>query len=94
MSEFMNDETDCFWKKLPIICRSDQDIEILLGDIFELSGYSNEFDYSKLFQTKDNNGDLIIDTIAKIKEFKNRVNSTRKYKINMFCFFFKFIKYF
>ncbi|MEY8797510.1 hypothetical protein [Francisella philomiragia] len=61
------------WDDLPSICSEDQDIEVLLDDIYELNIYPNMYfdsNYSNLFQLKDGYGKLEIDTIADIRKFK------------------------
>ncbi|AVC44963.1 hypothetical protein B4919_09300 [Francisella tularensis subsp. novicida] len=72
----MDNILDFCWDDLPSICREDQDIEVLLDDIYELNNYSNKNHddrYGGLFQLKDENGNLVIDTIADIRNFKTDI---------------------
>lgn len=72
---------DFSWDDLPNICRNDQDIEILLDDIFELNIYPNKYSDSKycdLFQLRDKSNNLVIDTIADIRKFKTDIYNTLK----------------
>lgn len=67
------------WDNLPSICKADQDIEILLDDIFKLNIYPNKYSDSKycdLFQLKDENNNIVIDTIADIRKFKTDIYNT------------------